>query len=343
MTVTPARPPTPARRPRKPPSQSPTVPMTLAGYQIDAVDAGRLRLDGGAMFGIVPRPLWERHIVPDEANRIPLAMRCLLVRGHGRTILVDTGLGHKADARFEAIYGVDHAHSTLVGSLAALRVAPGDVTDVILTHLHFDHGGGATVRHADGRLGLTFPDARHHVQRRHWEWAHTSVREAASFLSENLDPLEASGRLVLSDGDASLFPGVSFVVVDGHTQAQQLPLIAGEDGALLFAADLVPTAAHVPLLWIMAYDVEPLATVREKEAVLGRAAAEGWWIVFEHDTETACARIARTPRGFEAVDRRATLPAALEGATAASGGARAGRVPRGESEGGASEGSPSVS
>ncbi len=317
--------------------------MTLAGYQIDAVDAGRLRLDGGAMFGIVPRPLWERHVAPDDKNRIPLAMRCLLLRGHGRTILVDTGLGHKADARFEAIYGVDHEHSTLLGSLDALGVAPGDVTDVVLTHLHFDHVGGATVRHAEGSLGLTFPDARHHVQRRHWDWAHTSVREAASFLAENLDPLEASGRLVLSDGDASPFPGVSFVVVDGHTHAQQLPLVRGGDGALLFAADLVPTASHVPLLWIMAYDVEPLETVREKEAVLARAASEGWWLVFEHDTETACARIEQTAKGFEAIDRLAALPAASDVTTEAADGTSTKPDREGEPEGGAPDGSPSVS
>lgn len=286
--------------------------MTLGGYRIDTVEAGRLRLDGGAMFGIVPRPLWERQIAPDDRNRIPLAMRCLLLRGHGRTVLVDTGLGHKADARFEAIYGVDHGHSTLEGSLAALGVAPADVTDVVLTHLHFDHGGGATRRADDGTLALTFPNARHHVQRSHWEWAHASPREAASFLAENLDPLSASGSLVLADGDAPDVPGLSVVVADGHTRGQQLPLLQADGGTLFYAGDLLPTAAHVPLLWIMAYDVEPLATLREKEEVLTRAADEGWWVVFEHDPETACARIARTDRGFEAVDRKAMLPDRIE-------------------------------
>lgn len=281
----------------------PTV--RFAGYEITPVDGGRLRLDGGAMFGIVPRPLWSRHIAPDDRNRIPLAMRCLLMRGHGRTVLVDTGVGTKADDRFRELYALDDPPGgSLVAALGALGVAPGDVTDVVLTHLHFDHGGGATVRGADGALALTFPGAAHHVQRRHWAWAHASTREAASFLRENLDPLAASGRLVLADGEASTLPNVSFVVVDGHTRGMQLPLIAGDEGALLYAADLLPTAAHVPLLWGMAYDIEPLATIREKERVLARAADEGWWVAFEHDTTTALARIARTEKGFEAVDRR---------------------------------------
>ena len=288
--------------------------MTLGDYQIDTVEAGRLGLDGGAMFGVVPRPLWAGRIAPDDQNRIPLAMRCLLLRGHGRTVLVDTGLGHKADAKFERIYAVDHEHSTLRGSLAALGVAPADVTDVVLTHLHFDHAGGATERGPDGALRPTFPEAAYHVQRRHWVWAHESVRERASFLAENLDPLEASGQLVLSDGERAPFPGVSYVVVDGHTRAQQLVLVeggaGGEGGAaapLLFAADLVPTAAHVPLLWVMAYDVEPLQTLREKERVLTRAAEGGWTVVFEHDPETAAARVERTEKGFRAVDARPAL------------------------------------
>ena len=286
--------------------------MTHGDYQIDTVEAGRLGLDGGAMFGVVPKPLWAGRIAPDDRNRIPLAMRCLLLRGHGRTILVDTGVGHKEDAKFEEIYAVDHGHSTLAGSLAALGVAPADVTDVVLTHLHFDHVGGATERAPDGSLRPTFPSAAYHVQRAHWEWAHESVREQASFLAGNLDPLEASGQLALADGEASPFPGVSYVVVDGHTRAQQLVLVEGGAGEgatapLLFAGDLVPTAAHVPLLWVMAYDVEPLRTIAEKGRVLARAAAEGWTVVFEHDPEVAAARVEQTERGFRAVDARAAL------------------------------------
>lgn len=284
--------------------------MELAGYQIDLVEAGRLRLDGGAMFGIVPKPLWARRIAPDERNRIPLAMRCLLLRGHGRTILVDTGVGDKGDAKFEDIYGVDHEHSTLLGSLAALGVAPEDVTDVLFTHLHFDHCGGATRRTEAGDLGLTFPAATHHVRESHWRWAHESPRESASFLPDNLDPLEASGRLHLLRGDDSPFAHVELPVVDGHTRGQQLVRVSDGEQTLLYAGDLVPTAAHVPLLWVMAYDVEPLATIEEKGRLLSRAAREGWTLVFEHDPEVATARVVETDKGFRTVDERAGLGAA---------------------------------
>ncbi|HEX8297663.1 MAG TPA: MBL fold metallo-hydrolase [Rubricoccaceae bacterium] len=281
--------------------------MTHAGYQIDLVEAGRLGLDGGAMFGIVPRPLWERHIAPDDQNRIPLAMRCLLLRGHGRTILVDTGMGHKADDAFKRIYAVDHAHSALGPSLAALGVAPAEVTDVFLTHLHFDHGGGVSERTEAGDLRLTFPEAAHHVQQRHWDWAHASARESASFLAENLAPLAASGRLVLHDGPGTPFPGVETLVVDGHTRGQQLLIVHGDDRTLFYPADLVPTSAHVPLLWGMAYDVEPLVTIEEKGRLLARAADEAWTLVFEHDPAVATARVEATAKGLRAVDPAADL------------------------------------
>ncbi len=282
--------------------------MTLAGYQIDLVDAGRLGLDGGAMFGIVPKPLWEKRIPPDDRNRIPLAMRCLLLRGHGRVLLVDTGVGRKESDKFESIYAVDHEHSTLLGSLAALGVAAEDVTDVVLTHLHFDHAGGATTRDPDGTLRPTFPEATYHVQRAHWAWAHESEREAASFLPENMDPLEAAGQLALLDGDEPPAPGLRLHVVNGHTRAQQLVRVHDERQSLLFAADLVPTAAHVPPLWIMAYDVEPLATLAEKRRVLAEAAEGDWTLVFEHDPVVATARVRATERGFETVDEAPGLP-----------------------------------
>ncbi|GAB5534271.1 MAG: MBL fold metallo-hydrolase [Rubricoccaceae bacterium] len=281
--------------------------MTLAGYQIDLVHAGTLGLDGGAMFGIVPRPLWERHIPPDDANRIPLAMRCLLLRGHGRTILVDTGLGDKTDAKFDRIYAVDRTH-TLLGSLAALGVAPADVTDVLFTHLHFDHGGGATRRSGDG-LELTFPNAAHYVQQSHWEWAHASPREGASFLAENLEPLKASGQLHQLKGAKTPFPDLELVIANGHTRGQQLPLLTDGNSTLFYAGDLLPTTAHVPLLWIMAYDVEPLETVKEKESILARAADEAWHVVFEHDPVHAVGRITATEHGYVATDLSDDLPA----------------------------------
>ena len=285
--------------------------MTIGGYTLHLIDAGRLGLDGGAMFGIVPKPLWEKKIPADAHNRIPLQMRCLLLEGHGRLILVDCGLGDKADAKFRKIYAVDPGAATLAGSLGRAGFGLADVTDLVLTHLHFDHCGGATVRRGD-RLEVAFPNAEVHVQKAHWEWAKESPREQASFLAENLDPLAASGQLRLIEpyaigggsahGDPMLFPNVETVIVNGHTHGQQLLKITGDEGTLLFAGDLLPTAAHVPLLWNMGYDVEPLQTVAEKEALLPQAAAENWLVLFEHDPDTAVARITRTDRGFAVAD-----------------------------------------
>ena len=281
--------------------------MKIGPYTLHEIHAGRLGLDGGAMFGIVPKPLWERKIPADARNRIPLAMRCLLLEGDGRLVLIDNGLGDKYDAKFADIYAVDHASSELHRSLDAAGFGADEVTDVVLTHLHFDHCGGSTTRDADGGLRVAFPNATFHVQRSHWDWAHASPREGASFLAENLEPLEASGQLRFVDGPGEVVPGVEATVVNGHTRGQQMLTIADADQTLVFAADLLPTAAHVPTLWVMAYDVAPLDTIAEKERFLDRAAAEGWTVFFEHDTEVATAKIRKTERGFEAVEQAATL------------------------------------
>ena len=281
--------------------------MRIGPYTLHEIHAGRVGLDGGAMFGIIPKPLWERRIPADARNRIPLAMRCLLLEGDGRLILIDNGIGDKYDAKFADIYAVDTESSNLAGSLGAAGFGLDEVTDVILTHLHFDHCGGSTVRDGDGRLHVAFPNATHWVQRAHWDWAHTSPREGASFLSENLDPLEASGQLELLGGPGEILPGVEALVVNGHTRGQQLLKLHDDEHTLVFAADLLPTAAHVPLVWVMAYDVAPLETIAEKEPFLERAAAEGWTVLFEHDTEVATARIEKTERGFAAVERAPRL------------------------------------
>ncbi len=209
--------------------------------------------------------------------------RCLLLEGNGRLILVDNGVGHKYDSKFADIFGIDHETATLEASLASLGFNRRDVTDVVLTHLHFDHCGGSTQREGD-KLSLTFPNAVHHVQRDHWEWARKSnSRERASFLAENLDPLEDSGQLSLAAGDREIVPGVEPLVVDGHTRAQQTLKITGHGQTLVYVADLIPTSAHLPPVWGMAYDVEPLKTISEKQAFLKQAAENGWAIFFEHD------------------------------------------------------------
>ena len=214
---------------------------------VHALDTGTFGLDGGAMFGVVPKPLWSRRVDSDARNRIRLAMRCLLVETGDRLVLVDAGLGHKYDARFADLYAIDHESATLTRSLAAHGVHPTDITDVVLTHLHFDHGGGVTERGADGRLSLAFPNARHHVQRRHWDAARRpNPREKASFFADNLDPLGASGQLVLADGDGELMPGLRVRVFEGHTDAQQAVLLDAPGGVIAFAADVVPTSHHLP-------------------------------------------------------------------------------------------------
>lgn len=276
--------------------------MKLGPYTLHEIHAGIAHLDGGAMFGIIPRPLWEKRIPPDERGRIPLAMRCMLIEGMGRLVLVDNGVGDKYDEKFADIYGVDRETADLHRSLKAAGFGPEDVTDVILTHLHFDHCGGSTRRDAGGTLITSFPDATYHVQRGHWDWTRESPREQASFLRENFQPIEAAGQLRLHDRGGEVFPGIETIVVNGHTRGQQLVRVFDESHSILFAADLFPTAAHVPLLWIMAYDVAPLDTLAEKRELLERASSEQWTIFFEHDVETAIAVIEAGERGFRAVD-----------------------------------------
>lgn len=257
---------------------------------VATVEAGRIRLDGGAMFGVVPRPLWERRIEPDDRNRIPLAMRCLLIRASGTTVLVDTGIGHKENEKFEEIYGVENEGrpTRLEDGLRAWGVAPGDVDVVLCTHLHFDHAGGATVREADGTLRAAFPNARYVVRRGEWEFAHRdNERIQASYLAHNFDPLESAGMVEFIERDTEVVPGVHALRTPGHTPYHQSVLVEAGDDTLFYPADLVPTEAHVPLPWIMGYDVEPLRTLESKREWLGRAGREGWVVILEHDPRTA--------------------------------------------------------
>lgn len=263
--------------------------LTFGDWTLHTVEAGFLWLDGGSMFGSVPKPLWSRTNPADERNRIRLAMRCLLLRGHGRTVLVDVGLGDKLSDKLRDIYRIEPEPS-LEHSLAALGVGPGDVTDIVLTHLHFDHAGGSTRRGAGG-LEPTFPSARYHLQRRNWDNAHApNPRERASYMPENYDALESHGVLSLWDGPQRPWPGVETILVDGHTRGQQVVRVEGGGNVAWFVADLIPTAAHVRIPYVMGYDVAAIETMQEKRALLVRATQEGAWIVLEHDPDTALAR-----------------------------------------------------
>lgn len=264
--------------------------LILGDWTATTLETGFLWLDGGSMFGSVPKPLWSRTHPADERNRIELAMRCLLLEGHGRRVLVDVGVGDKFPPKLTDIYRIEHDRHTLAGALAAAGLAPGDITDVVLTHLHFDHAGGATRREGE-RIVPAFPRARCWVQARNLENARRpNPRERASYMAENFEPLAEAGALGTWDGAGAPWPGVEIIPAQGHTRGQQLVRVAGGGAAVYFVADLIPTAAHVRIPFVMGYDVAAIETMEEKRALLARAAAEGAWICLEHDPHVALAR-----------------------------------------------------
>ncbi len=272
--------------------------MKIGPYTIDPVETGRFALDGGAMFGVVPKPLWSRTNPSDDRNRITLAARALLLRDGRRTILVDNGNGSKFNDKLRDIYRLDTTGSELRSSLASLGVTPEAVTDVILTHLHFDHAGGSTLL-VNGKAVPAFPNAKYYVQQEHWMQAmNPTPKDRASFFPDDFLPLKEAGVLEFTDGEGELFPGVSVLVMNGHTAAQQLPLISDGTTTLLFCCDLFPTTAHLPLPYVMAYDLRPLTTLSEKETVLERAAAEKWVLFFEHDPDTVACTVKRGEKGI---------------------------------------------
>jgi glyoxylase-like metal-dependent hydrolase (beta-lactamase superfamily II) len=277
--------------------------FTVGRLRCHALEGGLQRLDGGAMFGVVPKPLWERRIPADERNRIPLALRCLLVESEDGLVLIDTGIGNKDDAKFRDIYGVVnagiHGPTQLEDALHTAGFRPADVRWVINTHLHFDHAGGNTYRGPDGTVAVSFPNARYVVQARELEFArHTNERTAASYLPANFEPVP----FTLVDGEVEVLPGIRYLYTPGHVPYHQSVLIesAGERGC--FLADLVPTSAHLPLPWIMGYDLEPLVTLESKRRVYQRAEGEGWLLWFEHDPEIVAGRLGREGKGFGLVD-----------------------------------------
>lgn len=251
------------------------------------------------MFGVVPKPLWERRIPADARNRIPLAMRCLLIEHDDGLVLIDTGLGNKESDKFKGIYGVENAgaggRTTLEDSLAELGHTPDDVRWVLNTHLHFDHAGGNMWRDPSGAIRPSFPRARYVVQRGDLDFArHTNERTAASYLPHNFEGIE----FTLIEGERDVLPGIRSLPTPGHVPFHQAFVVASGGDTACFVADLVPTVAHLPLPWIMGYDLEPLVTLESKRRLYTRAAAEGWLVVFEHDPTTAAGRIAREDKGF---------------------------------------------
>jgi len=275
--------------------------MRFGRYEIFPIVTSTFALDGGAMFGIIPKALWSRVSQVDERNRISMVTRSLLIKGEGRNILVDTGNGDKYSSKFVNIYAIDWEEHNLRRGLAGWGLSPEDITDVIITHLHFDHAGGNTVRTAEGEVKPTFPNATYWVQAEHLEAArHPTEKDRASFFPENWEPLATAGQLEILKGDESPWPDIHLEVLYGHTTAMQLPVIRNDDSALMYAADLFPTKAHIPLPWIMAYDNQPLVTLEEKKRLLPRIVAEKWIIFLEHDPDFAACRVVEDEKGWKA-------------------------------------------
>jgi glyoxylase-like metal-dependent hydrolase (beta-lactamase superfamily II) len=273
--------------------------LNLGRFQLHEVRDGSIALDGGAMFGVVPRPLWEKRFAPDERNRVVMAVRCMLIVDGPKKILVDDGIGSRWDGKHREMYGIDHKERDLDRELARAGLSRGDITDVVLTHLHFDHAGGTT--REGGQLG--FPNATYHLQRRHWKWAHQpSEKDAGSFRREDFAALEASGRLHLLEGATELYDGIHLFISEGHTVGLQLVRVETDAGTCVFCGDLVPTTAHLKPAWVAAYDLYPLTVIEEKKQLLAQAIEEGWMLFLEHDPRVAVCTV-KDEGGTVVVDR----------------------------------------
>ena len=269
----------------------------IGRFRVHAIQAGGQKLDGGAMFGVVPKPLWERRIPADERNRIQLGMRCLLIEHDIGLVLIDNGVGNKENQKFHDIYGVEN-HSTetpgstrLEDGLAALGYTTADIALMIDTHLHFDHAGGNT-RRVNETIELTFPNARYVVQKGEYHYAtHTNERTAGSYFPHNFVPVAEAGRFDFIEGEREIVKGITAVPTPGHTPHHQGILIDGGSDRGFFLADLAPTASHIPLPWIMGYDVEPLRTLESRRSIYQRATRENWLLIFEHDAKIPWGRL----------------------------------------------------
>ena len=260
--------------------------IQLGELTLELVPTGRFRLDGGAMFGVVPKVLWERVAPPDGKNRIALALNCLLVRDGKRTIIVETGMGEKWGPKEREIYALT-SNGGLLEELRRKGVSPESVDQVILTHLHFDHAGGATLRTDSGEVVPAFPNATYYVQREEWDFAtHANERTRASYVPENFQPLFKAGMLKFLQGEEEVVPGISVLPLPGHTPGLQGVLLRGGGETALFPSDLIPTVAHLPIPYIMGYDVLPLTTLQTKKRVLPRALREGWRLFLVHEPAT---------------------------------------------------------
>ncbi len=268
--------------------------------EIKVINTGLFKLDGGAMFGVVPKSMWSKVYAADSNNMCTWGMRCMLIEDGKQLILIDTGIGNKQDDKFLSHYFL-HGNDTLQKSIETQGYSMDDVTDVILTHLHFDHCGGALNRVGD-KLLPAFKNAKYWSNTSHWQNATIpNAREKASFLKENILPIQDSGQLhfINNVNNAIFNNNISIKMVNGHTDAMMLPLINYNGNKVLYCADLYPSPHHVSLPWVMAYDMQPLVTLTEKKLIMEQAVAENWTLFFEHDAYTECATLVNTEKGIK--------------------------------------------
>lgn len=272
-------------------------------WTIHAIQAGGQQLDGGAMFGVVPKTLWSRRLAADEMNRIPMGMRCLLIEHADELVLIDTGSGNKETPKFQSIYAIENegadGRTALEDGIREAGFKPEDITLVINTHLHFDHAGGNTYRNAEGHIAASFPNARYTVQRGEMDWAtNTNERTAASYFTANWNAIVDAGRMQLTEGSTDILPGISVHLTPGHTPYHQSVMLRSGGETACFLGDVCPTTHHLPLPWIMGYDVEPLVTLESKRELLKRALDEQWMLIFEHDAHNAWGRVQNDGKAY---------------------------------------------
>jgi glyoxylase-like metal-dependent hydrolase (beta-lactamase superfamily II) len=275
----------------------------IGKWKLTVLETGTFRLDGGAMMGSVPKVLWEKTNPPDTLNRIELAMRCLVLDDGVSKVLIETGIGDKHPESFYNMFDVKHKNNISSNTLSNNEYSLNNITDIIITHLHFDHAGGATKTGDNDENIPTFLDATYHISKENWDAAvKPNPRDKASYLSENFIPIQDYGILNLVDSNAEILPGVSGIRVDGHTPGQQLVKVESDGDILVFCGDLIPLKSHLKLPWIMGYDLHALQTLKEKTRFLNQAAKEGWWLFFYHDPETVAVKITKGKKYFNIIE-----------------------------------------
>jgi len=271
--------------------------MEIGKYTLKTILSGFFGLDGGAMFGIIPKPLWEKTNPADELNRVALSTRNLLLVSDDKKILIDTGMGNKWEEKSKNIYKIDSKRN-LELTLEQNDIKPEDITDVLLTHLHFDHAGGST-KIENGNLIPSFPNAKYFVQKKNFEWAmNPSDRDKGSYIKDNFEPLVKEGVLNLIDGEINFDENISFRIINGHTFGQQMIKISDSSNTILYCADLMPFVSQIRIPYVMGYDLQPMITVQEKKKYLQLAADENWFLYFGHDPQFAVSTVKHTEKGI---------------------------------------------